>query len=78
MQKAILAAKNDIEENLCKELNPLMVAVPLIVDVESGVNDMLDRDGARTQRETANLKRHPAVFIIGVGKGYALSMSLSS
>jgi len=25
-----------------------MVQVPLIVDVESGVNDMLDRDGSRT------------------------------
>jgi aspartate--ammonia ligase len=47
-QKAIFAAKNYIEENLCKELNLMMVTVPLIVDVESGVNDMLDRDGART------------------------------
>ncbi len=47
-QKAIFAAKNYIEENLCKELNLLMVTVPLIVDVESGVNDMLDRDGSRT------------------------------
>ena len=26
----------------------MMVEVPLIVDVESGVNDMLDRDGSRT------------------------------
>ena len=47
-QKAIFAAKSYIEENLCKELNLMMVTVPLIVDVESGVNDMLDRDGART------------------------------
>jgi aspartate--ammonia ligase len=47
-QRAIFAAKNYIEENLCKELNLLMVQVPLIVDVESGVNDMLDRDGSRT------------------------------
>ena len=47
-QKAIFAAKNYIEENLCKELNLMMVTVPLIVDVESGVNDMLDRDGSRT------------------------------
>jgi len=47
-QKAIFAAKNYIEENLCKELNLMMVQVPLIVDVESGVNDMLDRDGSRT------------------------------
>jgi aspartate--ammonia ligase len=47
-QKAIFAAKNYIEENLCKELNLMMVTVPLIVDVESGVNDLLDRDGSRT------------------------------
>jgi len=46
--KALFAAKNYIEENLCKELNLIMVQVPLIVDVESGVNDMLDRDGSRT------------------------------
>jgi aspartate--ammonia ligase len=47
-QKAIFVAKEYIEENLCKELNLMMVQVPLIVDVESGVNDMLDRDGSRT------------------------------
>ena len=47
-QKAIFAVKQYIEENLCKELNLMMVSVPLIVDVESGVNDMLDRDGSRT------------------------------
>ena len=47
-QQALYALKNYIEENLCKELNLLMVAVPLIVDVESGVNDFLDRDGSRT------------------------------
>jgi aspartate--ammonia ligase len=47
-QKAIFAAKNYIEENLCKELSLMMVTVPLIVDVESGVNDLLDRDGSRT------------------------------
>ncbi|MGA2790502.1 MAG: aspartate--ammonia ligase [Candidatus Bathyarchaeia archaeon] len=47
-QKAIFAVKSFIEENLCKELNLMMVQVPLIVDVESGVNDMLDRDGSRT------------------------------
>ncbi len=47
-QTAIFAAKNYIEENLCRELNLMMVQVPLIVDVESGVNDMLDRDGSRT------------------------------
>ncbi|MCI0695426.1 aspartate--ammonia ligase [candidate division KSB1 bacterium] len=47
-QKAIFAVKNYIEENLCKELNLMMVQVPLIVNVESGVNDFLDRDGSRT------------------------------
>jgi aspartate--ammonia ligase len=46
--KALFAVKNYIEEYLCKELNLMMVQVPLIVDVESGVNDMLDRDGSRT------------------------------
>jgi aspartate--ammonia ligase len=47
-QKAVFAAKQYIEENLCKELNLIMVQVPLILDAESGVNDMLDRDGSRT------------------------------
>ena len=37
-----------IEEHLCKELNLTMVQVPLIVEADSGVNDMLDRDGSRT------------------------------
>jgi aspartate--ammonia ligase len=45
--KALFAVKNYIEENLCKELNLFMVQVPLIVDVRSGVNDYLDRDGSR-------------------------------
>lgn len=47
-QQAIYAVKNYIEQNLCKELGLMMVQVPLIVDVESGVNDLLDRDGSRT------------------------------
>jgi aspartate--ammonia ligase len=47
-QKAVFAAKDYIEEHLCKELNLIRVTVPLIVDVESGVNDLLDRDGSRT------------------------------
>jgi aspartate--ammonia ligase len=50
-QKAIYAVKSYIEENLCKELNLMMVQVPLIVDKESGVNDNLDRDGSRTPVE---------------------------
>ncbi len=47
-QRAIYAVKGYIEENLCRELNLQMVQVPLIVSSESGVNDMLDRDGSRT------------------------------
>ncbi|MFQ5654166.1 MAG: aspartate--ammonia ligase, partial [Planctomycetota bacterium] len=47
-QKAITAVKNGIEEGLCRELNLMRVQVPLIVDVDSGVNDYLDRDGSRT------------------------------
>ena len=50
-QKAIYAVKSYIEENLNKELNLMMVQVPLIVDKESGVNDNLDRDGSRTPVE---------------------------
>jgi aspartate--ammonia ligase len=47
-QQAIFQVKRYIEDHLCKELNLMMVEVPLIVDGESGVNDMLDRDGSRT------------------------------
>jgi aspartate--ammonia ligase len=47
-QYAVFEAKEYIEDHLCKELNLMMVQVPLIVDVESGVNDLLDRDGSRT------------------------------
>ena len=47
-QKAIYAVKDYIEKNLCKELNLMMVQVPLIVTKESGLNDNLDRDGSRT------------------------------
>jgi len=47
-QNATYAVKDYIEENLCKELNLIRVTVPLIVDAESGVNDLLDRDGSRT------------------------------
>jgi aspartate--ammonia ligase len=49
--QALFSVKNYIEENLCKELNLNMVQVPLIVDRDSGVNDMLDRDGSRTPVE---------------------------
>jgi len=47
-QVAIYAIKDYIEKNLCAELNLMRVTVPLIVDLESGVNDYLDRDGSRT------------------------------
>ena len=49
--EALFAAKRYIEDNLCRELDLIMVQVPLIVDVESGVNDLLDRDGSRTPVE---------------------------
>ena len=47
-QQAIYALKKHIEEHLCKELNLMMVSVPLIVDADCGVNDFLDRDGSRS------------------------------
>ncbi len=47
-QVALYAVKDYIEQNLCKELNLIRVTVPLIVDISSGVNDYLDRDGSRT------------------------------
>jgi aspartate--ammonia ligase len=47
-QQAIYAAKRYIEDGLCEQLDLQMVQVPLIVGADSGVNDMLDRDGSRT------------------------------
>jgi aspartate--ammonia ligase len=47
-QEAIFAVKRYVEDGLCRELNLQMVQVPLIVGADSGVNDMLDRDGSRT------------------------------
>jgi aspartate--ammonia ligase len=61
-QEALFAVKQYIEDNLCRELNLIMVTVPLIVDVESGVNDMLDRDGSRTPIQfhiSNDYDRHP-------------------
>jgi len=49
--EAVFEVKRYIEDHLCRELNLKMVQVPLIVDRESGVNDMLDRDGSRTPIE---------------------------
>jgi aspartate--ammonia ligase len=50
-QRANFCVKTFIEEQLCEALNLIRVEVPLIVDVDSGVNDMLDRDGSRTPIE---------------------------
>ncbi len=47
-QEAIFGLRRYIEDGLCRELNLMMVQVPLIVTAESGVNDLLDRDGSRT------------------------------
>ncbi|HKQ46633.1 MAG TPA: aspartate--ammonia ligase [Phycisphaerae bacterium] len=61
-QLALTALKRYIEDHLCKELNLIRVEVPLIVDVESGVNDFLDRDGSRTPIQfhiTNDHNKHP-------------------
>lgn len=47
-QEALFAAKDFIEDGLCRELGLIRVTVPLIVDATSGVNDYLDRDGSRS------------------------------
>jgi len=47
-QRALAVVKRHIEDGLCRELGLIRVEVPLIVDVASGVNDYLDRDGSRT------------------------------
>ncbi len=46
--EALYAVKSYIEDNLAEELNLMMVQVPLIVEADSGMNDMLDRNGSRT------------------------------
>ena len=61
-QEAITLVKRYIEDNLCRELKLMRVEVPLIVDVESGVNDYLDRDGSRTPIEfhiSNDRNKHP-------------------
>lgn len=50
-QKAVYDVKEYIEKGLAKELNLMLVQVPLIVEAASGMNDMLDRDGSRTPVE---------------------------
>ena len=49
--KALYMIKDYIEKGLAEALNLQLVQVPLIVSKESGVNDMLDRDGSRTPIE---------------------------
>ena len=49
--RALYEIKRYVEEGLARELNLQMVQVPLIVSRDSGVNDMLDRDGSRTPVE---------------------------
>ncbi len=50
-QVALSALKRYICDGLCRELNLILVEVPLIVSEDSGVNDYLDRDGSRTPIE---------------------------
>jgi len=49
--KALYMIKDYIEKGLAEILNLQLVQVPLIVSKDSGVNDMLDRDGSRTPVE---------------------------
>jgi aspartate--ammonia ligase len=60
--RALYAAKRLIEDRLSEELNLTMVQVPLVVEVASGVNDYLDRDGSRTPvafHISNDFDRHP-------------------
>ena len=50
-QIAINMLRSYIMEGLNKELNLIRVESPLIVERDSGMNDMLDRDGSRTPIE---------------------------
>ena len=68
-QKAIYALRNYIEKALCEKLNLMWVECPLAVYVESGVNDMLDRDGSRTPIEFncgLGLENQFMLLLIGV------------
>ena len=64
-QKAIYDVKSYIESELAKELNLMLVQVPLIVEAASGMNDMLDRDGSRT----------PVEFNCGLGRSSAIPLN---
>jgi aspartate--ammonia ligase len=55
--RALFEVKRFIEDGLARELNLQMVQVPLLVTEDSGLNDMLDRDGSRT----------PVAFEAGLG-----------
>ena len=57
-QKAIYDVKEYIEKGLAKELNLMLVQVPLIVEASSGMNDMLDRDGFAHARRVQLRARH--------------------
>ena len=55
-QQAITIVMRYIEDNLCRQLNLMRVVVPLIVVVESGVNDYLDLNGNHDFYWVYNLK----------------------
>ncbi|MCK4971596.1 MAG: aspartate--ammonia ligase, partial [Thermoplasmata archaeon] len=50
-QLAVAKLRRYIMDGLNSELNLIRVESPLIVDRDSGMNDMLDRDGSRTPIE---------------------------
>jgi aspartate--ammonia ligase len=49
--RALYMVKDHMEKGMAEALNLQLVQVPLICTRESGVNDMLDRDGSRTPVE---------------------------
>jgi aspartate--ammonia ligase len=61
-QIALKEVKRYIVDHMSQELNLFQVEVPLVVDVDSGVNDYLDRDGSRTPIQfhiTNDYNKHP-------------------
>lgn len=46
-QAAIFVLKDYIETRLCRELNLMRVTCPLVVDADTGINDMLSPDGSQ-------------------------------
>jgi aspartate--ammonia ligase len=59
--RALYMVKDHMEKGMAEALNLQMVQVPLISHRDSGVNDMLDRDGSRT----------PVEFPCGLGSSQA-------